>query len=446
MTHNYNTFILGGGPAGLSVGYYAQKAGLLTLILEAADVTGGLCRTLRHGDFLLDTGAHRLHDSDPEITAEVKNLLDSDLFKINLASQIYHNGKLVHFPLAPYNLLKHLGPLTFFKSCREVLQQRLLPTFPPNDFHDLAVRSYGKTISGLFLLNYSEKLWGLTCDRLSPKIAGKRLKGLDLSTFIKESILGFNQKTTHMEGNFFYPKKGIGMITDAIAKSIGEQNIRLSSEVTRICHKFDKITHVEINHSVTVDGSNFINTLPISIFIDLLNPQAPSDIREIARSLRFRNIILVTFFIKSNAITDAATVYFPDKKFPFTRIYEPINRSPAMAPKGMTSLVAEIPCQFEDTLWQCEDECLIKLVKDQLKMIGWVSDEILIDAVVYRLPYAYPVLENNYEGKLEQINHYLNNFTNLHHSGRNGLFVYSWLHDMMRFGKEIVDQICQSHA
>ena len=63
--------ILGGGPAGLSVGYYAQQLWLDFTLIEAGSDLGGNCRTLRLGDFLFDTGAHRVHDKDPDVTSDI---------------------------------------------------------------------------------------------------------------------------------------------------------------------------------------------------------------------------------------------------------------------------------------------------------------------------------------------------------------------------------------
>ena len=51
--------ILGAGPAGLAVGYYAQKNGLPFRIYEANNCIGGNSITLKHGDFLFDSGAHQ---------------------------------------------------------------------------------------------------------------------------------------------------------------------------------------------------------------------------------------------------------------------------------------------------------------------------------------------------------------------------------------------------
>ena len=98
--------ILGGGPAGLSTGYYAQKSGLDFTIYEAGSEPGGNCRTLRSGDFLFDTGAHRVHDKDAELTDEIRNMLGDDLFEVSAPSEIYSEGNFFRFPCSN-NYMSH---------------------------------------------------------------------------------------------------------------------------------------------------------------------------------------------------------------------------------------------------------------------------------------------------------------------------------------------------
>ena len=122
-----NIAILGGGPAGLAVGYFAKKKNFPFTIYEEADHLGGNCITLKHGNFSFDSGAHRLHDKDPEMTAELKSLLGDDLMKIEVPSQIYHNGRFIDFPLSPLNLLLGLGLITSFRATLSLLKAKLNP-------------------------------------------------------------------------------------------------------------------------------------------------------------------------------------------------------------------------------------------------------------------------------------------------------------------------------
>ena len=442
MSKKSKITILGGGMAGLAVAYYARKRQIPFTLYEAAGRVGGNTVTLAKGDFRYDSGAHRVHDRDPSVTDEIKNLLGDDLQKINVPSQIYRNGSLIDFPLSPLNLIKNLGWLKVGRAATEVLRSRLNGEDPKGNFEDFAVRTYGREIAASFLLNYSQKLWGVPCCDLSVNIAGKRLRGLDLRTFMVEALFGQRSKTEHLEGSaFYYPKRGIGTIPETIARFCGQEPIHLNSRVTKIFHDNRRIREIEINgNEVVQTGSqSVVSTLPMNFFLQAIDPQPPREILQLGESLRFRNLILVALFLDKVTITENATTYFPDLGFPFTRLYEPKNRYAGMSPVGKTSVVAEIPCQPEDDLWHANENHLVEMVSNCLVDIGWIEKREVMDYAVERLELAYPILEVNFEEKIKEITSYLESFENLKISGRNAQFMYSWVHDMIRFGREIVD-------
>src|SRR5579871_1915758 len=167
--------ILGAGVAGLATGHYARQRGLPFSIFEAAARVGGNAATLRHGEFLFDTGAHRLHDRFSQVTEEVKRLLGDNLHRVAAPSQIYSGGRFVNFPLTPFNLLKTLGPRRVVRAAREVIASRVgHPSVGP-DLASTACAAYGATLAELFLLTYSEKLWGIPSRDLSNDAAGRRI-------------------------------------------------------------------------------------------------------------------------------------------------------------------------------------------------------------------------------------------------------------------------------
>jgi len=428
--------------AGLAVAYYAKNRQIPLVLYEAASRVGGNTVTLKQGEFLYDSGAHRVHDRDPSVTDEIKKLLGPDLRKINVPSQIYHNGCLIDFPLSPLNLLKNFGLLKFTRAVTEVLRSRLNGRRRDQNFEDFAVRTYGREIAESFLLNYSQKLWGVPCKNLSVNIAGKRLRGLDIRTFLVEAIFGQKAKTDHLEGSaFYYPRRGIGTIPEAIARSCGSEQIQTSSRVTKIFHDTRKIQGIEINGDeiVPVGSHTVVSTLPMNCFLQSMEPKPPEEILQLADKLKFRNLLLVAIFLEKETITHNATTYFPEAGFPLTRFYEPKNRSSSMSPAGKTSVVAEIPCQPEDSIWRANDASLIEMISEYLFRIGWIEKEEILDSVVERLEYAYPILETSFEERVKRITDFLGSFENLRLSGRNALFAYSWVHDMMRLGRDIVD-------
>lgn len=433
--------ILGGGPAGLAAGYYARKKNLPITIYEANNYIGGNAITFRYGNFFFDSGAHRFHDKDPQSTRDLKDLLGDNLKKIDIPSQIYHNGKFIDFPLSPLNLLLNLGVSTFTKSAFEIIKERLVrkPIDCNGDLESYACFKYGRTIATKFLLNYSEKLWGAPCNRLSPNVAGNRIKGLDLATFLKEAILGKKSKTMHLDGSFYYPLYGIGMIPEKLAQACGEENIQKGSRVTKVFHNYSKIRAIEINSEKVIETDKVVNTLPLPLFVRLLEPSCSEDLLNLTKQLSYRNLILVVFFVNKDSITSNGSIYFPDPGHMFTRMYEPKNRSPFMSPKGKTSLAIEIPCNKDSELWHLEDVAIVKLIQSKILNIYGLKNEDIMGSVVKRMSHAYPVLEVGFDAIVREIANFLKRFSNLKVSGRSGMFMYTHLQDMMRFGREIAN-------
>lgn len=430
--------IVGGGIAGLAVGHYAQKAKISFTIYEASDRLGGNCATFEHGKFLFDSGAHRLHDKDREVTRELKSLLGGKLKRLDLPSQIYSDGKFIDFPLRPGNLLANLGVAEVAKAVLEFTKSRLRGKGAGADLESLAVHTYGTTIARRFLLNYSEKLWGKPCRQLSPKVSGGRIHGLDFKTFIRGCFSMRKARTGHLDGEFYYPDAGFGVIADCLGKACGEGNIRRGSRITRIFHDHERVEAIEVNNSDTIEVDKMVTTLPLALCLSLLSPAPPEQFLALGDSLEYRNLVLVVLFLDRERCTDNASTYFPQPQFPFTRVHEPKNRSAQMSPADKTSLVVEIPCHVEDPVWVMEDAALTRMVRTSLDRLGWFQARDVIDARVCRMDCAYPLLEIGSEEIAQKLLFFLNRFHNLKVAGRNGKFVYAHLHDMMRDGREIV--------
>jgi hypothetical protein len=65
---------------------------------------------------------------------------------------------------------------------------------------------------------------------------------------------------------------------------------------------------------------------------------------------------------------------------------------------------------------------------------------------VVRLSHAYPVLEVGIEDRVTALLEYLSGFSNLRTIGRNGRFVYTHVHDMLRFGIDVIDELSRMQA
>ena len=431
---NADIHILGGGPAGLATGYYAKKQGLDFSIYEASAHVGGNCRTLRLGEFRFDTGAHRFHDKDAQTTQEVKALLGDALSRVDAPSEIFFEGKFYRFPLTLSDLTKKLDARTLGRIAWENVSFK--PHAQADDFATFAINQYGKTLAERFLLNYSEKLWGEAPHNLSTAIAGNRLKGLDLRSFLRFR----DRHPRHLDGPFFYPKYGIGMIADKLGEFIGEGHIKLNHRVSRIIHRDGKIARLVLNDDIDVHTNTVINTLPLTLTTRILAPPPPPEIRALADRIKYRHLVVCVFCLERAAFSPNASLYFPDARFPFTRLYEPKNRSAHMAPEGQTAIVLELPCYRDDAVWTLTTEALKTEVWKALRHVEpTLSTNEIIDYRAYRLPFAYPVLEVGFEENVAQLVAYFEKFENLYLTGRSSLFRYLHIHDLFKAGRELVE-------
>ncbi len=434
--------ILGGGPAGLAAGYFAQRAGLPFRVFEATSRTGGNCKTFAQGDFLFDSGAHRFHDKSPQATATVKSLMGGDLERVDSPSQIFVDGRFVDFPLSPLDLLRKIGVSAFTLAGLDLVRSRLTERATPVNFEQFAIRTYGHRLARMFLLNYTAKLWGRHCRELSLAIAGRRLQGLDLQTLIREAISGKKAKTRHLDGAFYYPQSGgIGAITDRLADACGWDNLETNAPITRVFHNGNQITRVRIGGREELNVGQLVSTLPLNRLIQMLDPSPPEEVVSLANSLSFRHLRLVALFLRRRRMTPNASIYFPQVHIPFTRLCEPINRNERMAPTGQTSLVVEIPCDPGDAWDRLADEPLTERITDVIIRLGWVSPSDICGSAAQRLSCAYPVLDTAAPAKCAMLIEYLEKFENLYITGRNALFEYSHLHDLMDSGKRIIDRV-----
>ena len=430
--------IIGGGVAGLSAAYYARKNNLNFTLYESSCKIGGNCSTFKSGRHYFDSGAHRFHDKDPVITQEVLKLMPSAMKRVSLESNIFHDNCLLRFPLSPPDMLKNFGPSFFLKALLDIIKGKIIH-WKPATFEEHAVNAYGRMVAGCFLLNYSEKLWGVPCSQLSPDASGERLKGLNLITFILNTVSASFRKKNHMEGDFYYPDQGIAGIPEELASYSGPDSIRLNSRITAVHHDGKRITGVEINGEGPVETDEVISTIPISHLVRMFRPLLPDDVMERSDGLQYRHMRLAAFIIARDVVLRSATMYFPDSRFMFTRLYEPKNRSIRLSPPGQSSIVAEVPCCETDNVWCMDDVLFLAAVRKQIVGTGLIQNSEIIGCSSEKMEYAYPVLETGYKEKLAAVKEALSVFENLELSGRNGKFEYSWIHNMMRYGKEIVE-------
>ncbi|HTD52427.1 MAG TPA: hypothetical protein VK780_05335, partial [Thermoanaerobaculia bacterium] len=160
--------------------------------------------------------------------------------------------------------------------------------------------------------------------------------------------------------------------------------------------------------------------------------------------LSFRHVRLLFLRLQSARMSGNASIYIPDPAFCISRIYEPKNRSAAMAPDGETSVVVEAPCFLGDAVQALPADEFAERVVGELTTLRLLNPRDVIESRHHFIANAYPVYTNDYARNVRVIREALAGISNLETIGRAGRFVYSHLHDQLRFGKDYVRNLTES--
>jgi len=437
MKDNKETLILGAGPAGLAAAFELHKAGRSLTIIEKNREIGGLSRTFQYGGFHTDVGPHRFFSQNQYLYGLIGDLLGDRWRKVNRLTRFYINGRFLRYPIELKNALLQVGILRAAKIILDYFFQRIKKLFlriHPVSFEEQIISDFGESLARLNMLNYTEKVWGLPCSRISPDWARQRIKGLSLKEVIKNALIKSKSKPKTLVDQFYYPDTGTGLIYEKIKERIlsnlatNELVVKTKSFPIKIIHDNTKIVEVCIDNegkNEFYQPENVISSVPITELVNLLDPCPPDEILEAARHLRFRSHISVFITLNKLEVFKDQWIYFPDKEIPFGRIMEPKNFSLKMSPHGKSSLLIEFFCWENDLIWNSSKEVLIELCMPWLEKLSFINSKEIIESFLHKEKYAYPVYDLEYKEWLGKIKGYLRRLENLQLIGRGGCFMYN---------------------
>lgn len=446
------TVILGGGLAGLSAGCVLSRKGRSPAVVESSPEVGGLARTEKWEGCLFDLGGHRFHTSNDSLLEFVKDLMDGELLRVSRSSKISLRGRFFDYPLRPLNALAGLGGRESLGILADYALQRIRDrrrVDEPRTLREKVIRDFGKKLFEIFFRDYSEKVWGLSCDSISADWIAKRIRGLSLGDAVRNALVqkkGSSPAT--LADSFYYPSRGIGRLSERLhEETMACGDVLTDTKVVRVHHDGSAVRGLTVrnrNGEAFVEGETFISTIPVPHLAGMLDPQPPGAIMSAAAGLRYRDLVVVALLVDRPQVTDQTWIYFPERKVPFGRLHEPKNWSAAMAPPDRTLLVIEYFCFAGDRTWVTGDGELGETTAAALEDLGFLSRGELLATKVMRVPRAYPLFDVEYREKLEPVMDCLGRLENLFVAGRTGTFGYLNMDEALESGMEAAEAVLGS--
>ena len=426
--------ILGAGPAGVGAAYQlTRNRQARVVVLEQQANVGGNAGSFQIDGVWTDYGSHRLHPAcDPGILKDLRELLGEDLLDRPRHGRIRLQGRWIHFPLKPGDLIARVPPKFALGVVRDLVWRQSARN-GHESFASVLERSLGQTICREFYFPYARKLWGLPPQEIASTQARRRVSGNSIGKILRKvskAIPGFKPPGA---GRFFYPRRGYGQICQRlyeVAKVEGAQFL-FGARVTAVERNGGSIGTVRYQadgkeHSIS--GTSVWSTLPVNLVVRSMCPQPPSEILEAAGRISFRGMILIYLTLEQDHFTEYDAHYFPEEGLPISRLSEPKNYSDSKDPQGRTVLCAELPADPGSPEWEASDEELGKMLCRWLEQAGLPVRSKILRVTTRKLRQAYPVYRRGYEADFASIDQWLAGLEGLLSFGRQGLFVHDNTH------------------
>ena len=446
MSSNKKVIVIGAGPAGLTAAYELAKKGTKVTVIESTGSVGGMAKSFELFGQIVDCGPHRFFSSDKIVNDLFHEVVQDDYTLVNRLTGIYYKNKFFDYPLKLGNVLKNLSPLEIIQILWSYAVQRVFGKKNLDTFEDWVTDKFGKKLFQMFFKTYSEKLWGITCDRIDSDWAAQRIKKLSLYEAVKAAIFG-NKGNKHktLVDQFAYPKHGTGEVYEKMATAILKMGgeILFNKRIAEIEVDSDKVVHsLTDSEGVKYVADIVISTMPLTLLLQGMTV-IDNKILDISKKLYFRNTTLVYLEIDSDQLFPDNWIYVHSPEVKHGRITNFRNWCPSInKDKNTTILCLEFWSFDHEELWSYSDEKLMEMAEKEIRTLKLVeSTSRVLNSAVVRIPKCYPVYETGYMDHLQPVVDYLKEFKNLYPIGRYGSFKYNNQDHSILMGILIAKQI-----
>jgi protoporphyrinogen oxidase len=429
--------ILGGGITGLTAAWeLSRQTKNPILLIEKNRVTGGLANSFSEIGLKFDLGSHRIHEKyDPEVFSIIKSLLGDDLLKRPRRGQIRIGNTFLDYPPSMFQVLTGFGPRAGLSIFTDYLIAAIRRTAvrkrSPASFEEYAIDAVGRSLYEKFYRPYALKLWGISPSKLSPEPGVSRVVKFSRRAMWEELKRGI-----HVSGGskyFYYPADGFGQISEKIKEKYLQNGGKLLVDTVvqnvEINDDFEiEAVHVQMpcGGSRRIPAKLVISTAPIDVLHNLVRFRSDNHVPP-PLELRWRSLRILYLASSEVISTGHETYYFPGSDVLFGRVSEPAMYSPRLNAAGhRRALAIELPCTYEDEIWQMSDGELAARCIDTLRKQRILRENPhgQFEYFSRRIKNLYPVYEIGWKEKLETAMARFNSIGNLYMIGRPALFLH----------------------
>ena len=474
--------IIGAGPAGLTAAYeLLTRTDIHPIVIERFDYVGGISRTVQYKGNRMDIGGHRFFSKSdrvmnwwlkqlPQETPGQSEKQNDVMLVRGRKSRIYFLRKFFDYPIQlSMATLANLGPARSMRIGFSYLRAMFFPIRKVENLEQFFINRFGRELYLTFFKSYTEKVWGVPCDKISAEWGAQRIKGLSirkaLAHFLKHSTKSSGdiaQKATETSliEQFLYPKLGPGQMWETVARRVQEMGgeVITNFNVTSVEVEDGRVVAVKGEDSDGTElrfmGDYFFSTTSEKELVRAMvegGGSVPENVCEVAAKLEYRDFIAVGLLVdklkvcepggKPGQVVSDNWIYIQEPDVLVGRLQVFNNWSPFLvADKSKVWLGAEYFCYEGDELWTRSADSMAKLAADELAKIDIIERQDVRDAVVVHMAKTYPAYFGVYD-RFQEVRDHVDAISNLFLVGRNGMHKYNNQDHSMLTAMTAVDNI-----
>lgn len=418
-----NNVILGAGIAGISAAYHLKQKGENSVIFEKDNDWGGLCGFFEIDGFRFDRFVHFTFAKDEKIAELFAK--SSPLYAHPPVSYNYWRGCWLKHPAQ-----NNLAPLPIEEKVKIIdsfVNRPRKDVAEISDYAEWLRVQYGDYFAENFPFAYTRKYWGVEAKQLETKWVGNRLHVSPLPEVLRGAFAE-QQENFYYTKFMNYPKKGgFRSIMNECRKGL---DIRLNKKAVRID---TAAKQVEFADGTVEKYDNLISSLPLPEIIKMIS-DVPENVQNTAKQLRWTCGYQVSLGFNRQDVAKYLWFYIYDEDVPPARVYSPNLKSPDNAPKGCSSLQAEV-FFANDAKIADKDEVLRQTVS-KLKEICQFNDSDVVVKDIRFEPYANIIFTPEIYESRKVVREWLQ-ARGIKTIGRFGEWDYFWSHQAFESGMKV---------
>lgn len=418
-----NNVILGAGIAGISAAYHLKQKGENSVIFEKDNDWGGLCGFFEINGFRFDRFVHFTFAKDEKIAELFAK--SSPLYAHPPVSYNYWRGCWLKHPAQ-----NNLAPLPIEEKVKIIdsfVNRPRKDVAEISDYAEWLRVQYGDYFAENFPFAYTRKYWGVEAKQLETKWVGSRLHVSPLPEVLRGAFAE-QQENFYYTKFMNYPKKGgFRSIMNECRKGL---DIRLNKKAMRID---TAAKQVEFADGTVENYDNLISSLPLPEIIKMIS-NVPENVQNAAKQLRWTCGYQVSLGFNRPDVAKYLWFYIYDEDVPPARVYSPNLKSPDNAPKGCSSLQAEV-FFANDAKIADKDEVLRQTVS-KLKEICQFNDSDVVVKDIRFEPYANIIFTPEIYESRKVVREWLQ-AQGIKTIGRFGEWDYLWSHQAFESGMKV---------